>query len=342
MAWRNMTGSTTAHVFTETFTFGTPAQARTRPLWVRASIRPDASNAGRMTGTAPLALLSGVSADARIPNTEGGHLVGLSIGGPDCSDNLVPMFGLTNRDTYRTVERDINTRAKFGGSPAVLIKIDYPPVGTGVDQDPRLPTGFTVWYVANVPDLAQLAENPSGAPIHRVANSGGNPVRFDVQGADIERRRFLVELRTRTLDEKWSIELLGGAAVAWNARGYLPPVGKRPYGFVDRLVYSPDYASYAALMLPRWDACDIAPGREFAEGQRLNLVYASCYTQSSEKKGECWSDDATDPVQSVLTPMGTDDGIEIDHIHPKASMGPNIYSNAQVISSRHNRSKGRS
>lgn len=101
MAWRNMMGSTTAQIETEAFSFG--FENRQRPRRVRALIRLT-GNTNRTSNLAPLAL-KGVEDDARIYNTEAGHLVGLSIGGPDCSDNLVPMHGVVNRDSYRAVER---------------------------------------------------------------------------------------------------------------------------------------------------------------------------------------------------------------------------------------------
>lgn len=340
MPWRNMSGSTTAQVFPETFAFGRPAQMRSRPVWVRAFLKSNSSTSGRSSRTQPLALKFGGNADVRIAHTESGHLVGLNIGGPDCAENLVPMFGLTNRDTYRALERNLNTRAKFASSPVVLINIDYPVIGIdGVDQDPRIPTNFKIWYFPNMTNLAQAI--PMAPVLREVANARGNSVRYDIAGADIERRQFLVELRKKTLRENWHIEQLGGVAGDWALRGYLPDIANRPYGFVDRLYYSPEYAGTAKMILPRWDKCDIGPGKEFVEGQRINIFYANCYTQSDEKKGECWSDAGDDPIQTVLTRMGTDDGIQIDHIHPKALMGPNIYSNAQVLSSKLNRSKGR-
>lgn len=337
MTWINIAADGSAQALLEDFQFGVPAQQRRRPTWLRARVRPVANTTRFRSGVTPVAL-QGILADARPFNLEYGHLLGLSLGGLDVPQNLVPMYGSVNRGTYRDLERELQNHLTGCPNPSVLIGISYPTTGFGVDDDPRVPSGFKVWFYSNMPDITQAV--PMGPHWRAVANGRAGSVRMPIQGGDIARREFHMELRAKTLREKWTIEMMGGAAVAWSH--WLPPADQRPYGYLDRLIYSPEFASYAQLMMPRWDACEIGPGKEFAEAQRVNVVYANCYTQNDERKGECWSDDRNDPVKTVLTELGSDNGIQIDHIFPKASMGPNIYSNAQVLSAAHNRSKGRS
>lgn len=334
MAWRNMMGSTTAQIETEAFSFG--FENRQRPRRVRALIRLT-GNTNRTSNLAPLAL-KGVEDDARIYNTEAGHLVGLSIGGPDCSDNLVPMHGVVNRDSYRAVERFLESYSNLMGNAGVHIEIHYADWTIGPYFDPRLPISFEVKWVHGVTAVTSI--DPRNASGQTIFNRRGASVCFDVQGGDIARRWALKEIRERTVREGWHIEQLNGPAVHWSQQGWLPPIANRPYGFVDRLMYDPEFAGIARMLLPRWDQVDVGPGKEFSEGQRMNIVYANCYTQREDRKGQCWSDDPTDPVRTALTAMGSDDGIQIDHIVPKTvRMGPNIYSNAQILSSAANRRK---
>jgi hypothetical protein len=342
MSWIDMVPDGSTQVFLENFMFGVPGVQRRRPTWIRSRIRI-VPNTGRFrSGTTPIALQGNVFAlDARPFNNEYGHLVGLSIGGMDVPANLVPMYGGVNRGTYRAIERELELAAVASPNPVVVVGIQYPAMGTGVDDDARVPVAFNFWFFPNLTGPLSAAL-PMGPAWRQIPNERAGGVRFPIEDGDIERRRFHVELRARTIREGWGIEQLGGDAVAWSRNGWLPPIASRPYGYLDRIAYSPEFEGYAKLMLPRWDMCDIGPGKEFVEAQRVNVVYANCYTQADDKKGECWSDDPHDPVRSVLTHLGSDNGFQIDHIHPKASMGPNIYSNAQVLSSAHNRSKGRS
>lgn len=341
MTWRNISNDGSAQIFLEDFQFGNPPRTRKRPTWARARIKSVYNTKRFRSSVLPLSMREGFLGDHRPFNVEYGHLIGLSIGGHDVSENLVPMYGNVNRGDYRAVEREIELRVASAPSPVVLLKIAYPATGTGVDEDARVPSGFTFWLFDNMSDVTSAI--PMGPILRNVENRRSNTVRLTIEGlADISRREFHMQLKDRTIRDGWKIEDLNGPAFDWAQRGWLPPVGSRPNGYLDRLVYDTEFASYAELLLPRWDRIDIGPGLKFAKAQRVNLIVANCYTQPGDKKGECWSDDPNDPIRSALTEKGTDNGIQVDHIFPMASGGPNIYSNAQILSSSSNRSKGRS
>lgn len=340
MPWINMGGSTHAQVDLEEFQYGTPAQTRQRPRQVRALIQLRQSTGRSRSGATPMALCgSDRQADASIPNTEAGHLIGLELGGVDCPANLAPMFGNINRGVFRNLERGLREKAASSSKPAMHIEIVY---GTGVGIDPRVPAGFRVRFFSGIDDLNTVGASPL-VPPEAIPNQALAPARLDLTAfADIERRAKLIEIRDKVARTGWKIEDMDGPAAEWAKRGYMPPPSHRPYAFLDLLVYADEFKVCAHMLLPRWDAISIGPVREFAEGQRVNIAVANRYTQAGDKKGECWSDAAADPVTTALTELGTDDGIHVDHIHPMASGGPNIYSNAQVTSAKFNRSKGRS
>lgn len=283
MGWINLVPDGSTQVFLDDFMVGVPAAQRQRPTWARSRIKL-VPNTGRFrSGTTPIALQGNViGQDARPFNTEYGHLVGLSIGGLDVRENLVPMYGNINRGSYRDIERELELAAAGNPNAVMLVGLQYPATGTGVDDDARVPVGFSFWLFPNFTGPLSGAL-PMGPAWRQIANVRAGGVRFPIEGGDIERRRFHLELRARTIREGWGIEQLGGDAVAWSRKGWLPPVAARPYGYLDRIAYSPEFASYAQLMLPRWDACDIAPGKEFVEAQRVNIVYALLYAIRRKK-----------------------------------------------------------
>jgi DNA/RNA non-specific endonuclease len=311
---------------------------RARPIAVRGFVSGPHKGKSR-TADVPLAAIaiSGASQDARIPNTEAGHVIALELGGADASENLVPMYGNVNRGTYRALEAEIGQRIQGATKPAVLVQVNYPPLKIFEPDDSRIPTRFDVYFFKDVADLKTLRPNPLSL-VRSIPNTKEEPARMAIEGSDIELRRKLIEIRNAFALKKWRAE-----SVPDFAKYNLPPLDQRPNAWLDYLIYTNDEIKTARAMLSKvaQSGFTVGPGWGFVEPQRDFVVLANRMTQSDERKGECWSDAAEDPVGSALTSLGTDDGIHIDHIIPEASLGPNIYSNAAVTSARYNKEKGR-
>ncbi len=172
-------------------------------------------------------------------------------------------------------------------------------------------------------------------------NYDDSPARIVITGDDIPLRHFLIAAKNDFATTGWMAE----KAFADFANFRLPPVGERPNAWLDWLIYEPANVKLAQTLLSKvsQSTFTIGPGHPFYDPQRQLLVLANMLTQPMEaNKGECWSDASDDPIKSALTPLGTDNGIHIDHIVPEASTGPNIYSNAAVVSALYNKQKGRS
>lgn len=282
--------------------------------------------------------------DGKIPHTEAGHLVALELGGLDGSANLVPMYGGVNRGTYLVLEDDIAKRIvqahlnKAGAKPAMLVVVHYPALRIVDPLDSRIPTAMDVYFHPDVADLPQLT--PAACTlVRRIENTRLEPVRMDISGADIALRAKLMTIKDAFPSKRWRIEDLP----EYQFEKVLPPLDSRPNAWLDWLVLTSHEIATAETLLSKLGGGNLSVGtyRGFAPQQRQLLAIANRMTQPDDKKGECWSDEATDPITSALTTLGTDDGIHVDHIFPMASGGPNLYSNAAITSALFNKQKGR-
>jgi hypothetical protein len=272
--------------------------------------------------------------DAKIAHTEAGHLIPLELAGADSADNLVPMYGEVNRGTYRGMERALAERFVLGKKPAVLVDCGYSPLAV----DPRIPAYLDVYFYPDVGDLNKVVPMPLYF-VKRILNTKSEPARMPIGGADIDLARRLQQARTAFKFQSWQVEDVLGAV----KKGQLPPLDQRPNAWIDWLVYSHHLHNTATEALSKVAPAVFTIGsyHGFADAQRDFVVLCNRMTQSSVKAGECWSDQADDPIKTALTQLGTDDGIHIDHIVPNASGGWNVYSNAAVVSALYNKQKGR-
>jgi hypothetical protein len=272
--------------------------------------------------------------DSKLPNTEGGHLIALELGGADSEYNLAPMYGNVNRGTYRGIERDLKLWVDGTARPALLVGLNYPDPMYG---DIRIPTSMHIYRYANVSDLNTVA--PRMDALYRVIlNTPEAPVRISILDEDIHLRDALIRVKNAFNPNAWRVEnQLGDISHS------LPPLNRRPNAWLDFLIYSHDYEKLARQLLSKVSSSQftIGGGQPFWDPQRDLVALAVALTEPADsKKGECWSQDAADPVKTALTKLGTDDGIHVDHIHPMRANGWNVYSNAAVISSLLNKSKG--
>lgn len=318
----------------ETQIFRIEDQVRERVLAVRGLIS-HASTARSYNYALSSVRPGGAEYDAKIPHTEAGHLIPLEYGGADSPFNLVPMYGGINRGTYRGVEARMGQLITHGRQAGVLVICSY----QDIQPDPRIPLGMYVYGFSDVSKMSDMTTDKA-AWVLTVRNDKETPARLEISGPDIDLARRLGQLKTAFKFQSWKVEdYLGDIKT-----GQLPALDKRPNAWIDWMLYSGRFNDTAREALSKVPASapSIGAYREFAGVQRQFVVICNQMTQSGAKKGECWSDEAEDPIKTALTPLGTDDGIQIDHIHPKASGGWNVYSNAAVVSALCNKQKGRS
>ncbi|MEM9059771.1 MAG: DNA/RNA non-specific endonuclease [Pseudomonadota bacterium] len=308
-------------------------QARERVQAVRGFISHSATARGYNYALSSV-LPGGREYDAKILHTEAGHLIPLELGGADSPCNLVPMYGGVNRGSYRGVEARMGQLIGHGRQSGVLVYCSY----NDLAPDPRIPQGMVVYGFSNVADLSDMTTDKATWQ-QVVGNAKSAPARIPIEGADIKLAHKLGQLKVAFKFQSWKVEDHLG-----DISHQLPPVDNRPNAWIDWMIYSGRFNDTAREALSKVPASVFTIGAhwEFADAQRQFVVMCNQMTQSGGKKGECWSDDSDDPIQTALTPLGTDDGIQIDHIYPKASGGWNVYSNAAVVSALCNKQKGRS
>ena len=316
------------NVLVETKSFNYGLQLRSRPTCVASMIhvkttpRQAAKNLG-------LSFNRGSNFDGRPLNIEGGHVIGIKIGGVDDLENIVPMYSHVNRGSFATLEREILNKYIAGKSMGVIVILDYT-----LSTDARIPFSITVKMFSGL----QIDEQRLGCFAGRqefsrtIQNTPQQAARKDI---DPHVAAFLNEVR-QNMPVGWKIEDQVGETANWVSENKLPPVNNRPYALLDWIYLNcPDNEH---MNMSR-EVGTMGPGRTFSPRQRQLIEMVNRYSQPDPKKGECWSDVGNDPHQSALIQLGTDTGIEVDHIMPMRPVGSNTFSNAQITSAGYNRSK---
>ena len=247
--------------------------------------------------------------DLRIPATDGGHIMALSLGGVDIPENVVPMYsGFNRHEAWREKEREIlEYRSSHSGSFRMCVQIAYQDPSSG--GDPRIPGAFTVW----LEDLSGKAMTDR----ELVTMTKDAPERIEVTGPNAE----LVAKAQSIVDAGWRME-------SELEKGSVPP--KLP-GFGNARPYAVlDYLDFHRQIAPT----NFGNGYSFTPQQRESILFVNRVRNG----GWLFSDDTSENA-SPLSLYG-DAGAEIDHIVPKSQTGSNCYSNARVISSMLNKGKG--
>jgi hypothetical protein len=286
---------------------------------------------GRTASNAPpLACNAGFQADARIFNTESGHIFGLQLGGVNESENVVPMYAHVNRGLFRDAERAIVQAYEAGNNYGLEYTLAYEDA-----NEPRMPTSIRVVMLRNLTITALGAYTADTIP--RLVQT----VRQDAPVIN----RIVIDPNLTLLFAQAQAAVRGGWTLETSShadefRGLvdkraLPPVGQRRYAFLDYMYLEMPHSD----LLPMTGIGSMGIGCPFSEEQRALVALANRYAQSGAKLGECWSDVPEDPIQSALLQLGADTGYEIDHIMPMRPTGSNMFSNAQLTSRRYNGSK---
>lgn len=241
---------------------------------------------------------------------DGGHVIGLRLGGADDSKNVVPMYRAFNRGPYSTVEAEIRRKAGVlarTGVPVLTVVCGYP---TG---DADVPTTFTLeltkhtakvvyviktWTLTQPDDIPQIPDLKPGekallkgaSDALRTGRAKHLPKHTKAAYPDDPAKRFYEHLDLLRLSGKL-------------------PVGTEAEAF-----------------------------RGFSSEQRTLILQAN----RARNGGVLKSDDPADPVyrdqeyHGALDERGADNFPEIDHIIPQVLGGSNAYSNARVVSWRLN------
>jgi hypothetical protein len=297
-----------------------------RPVVVVAMLRVPRS-VDRGPGTpVPLAYLRAIDEEPgeaeeedRLLGFDGGHIIGLQIGGENVSWNVVPMYPAFNRGVWKLMEEETSAFVHtHRGAHRMTVALKYG------GKDPEVPTQLTVTREQQDDDGSW---NPSFAS------------RTFSQPGDI--------VRTKALSEKDADALWAGLGddelpahidhdefdcgkltfAAYVNKFHRLPRSRRGL-YPDR----PDDRPYQELDL--YDMVNTVRGtgikgarQGFTPVQRTMLLQANMAVNGGVLK----SDDPDDPYPD-LDERGTRNAPEIDNIVPESHGGSNHFSNARVVS----------
>lgn len=317
----------------ESETFGGNGSNRERPTFVGLPVSAT-STPDRGAAPPPLSQYTdGGKTDvaaSRKAGFDGGHIVGLHIGGEDISENVVPMYKAFNRGVYKKMEDTVKKKAveiqKAGKKPWVNITCEYE------DAMSDTPFGFTVMVESADKDdnrtveYMQILTQPDD--IELVA-----PLKEDEQKivrgeVDADDTRSKAGQNLNASEQFFDLGESKTVEAYINTHKHLPPtkngmypdyVNLRPYEFLDML----------ALANKIDTGTDMSAFRDFTARQRELILQANM----ARNGGVLKSDDPEDTVNGgVLSEQGDLNFPEIDHMVPKSKGGSNFFSNARVVS----------
>jgi hypothetical protein len=317
--------------------FGGGESKRERPTYVEVPVR-HTTTGDRGAAPAPLSQfahggkIEGTAA-ARKAGFDGGHIVGLHIGGEDIPENVVPMFKAFNRGAYKRMEDTVKKKSdelqKLGRGAWITVHCHYEDAG----ETPDIPYAFDIMMESVNPEdgsrtacYTEFLRQPEDIKLVAQLNEDEQKmVRGEVDAADIRKAA------SSKLDEFASLFELGiykSVEEYVKATNHLPTSKKglypdfvtlRPYEFLDMLYFA-----------NKLDAgTELNSFREFTARQRELILQANM----ARNGGVLKSDDPADTVNGgILSEQGDLNFPEIDHIVPKSKGGSNFFSNARVVS----------
>ncbi|GFM55791.1 hypothetical protein PSCICF_19690 [Pseudomonas cichorii] len=284
----------------------------------------------------PLSMYEAGISDERHQDCHRGHLIALEFGGPEQSGNLVPMYGSFNSGgIWRQFERDLETWVNAaGGNCEVTIVCNY-----AIDpaEDQRVPTMFTI--TVRVMNGLQTGRTYTWPITHT------KPVPV-VSGADPIKKAEYLALIDEMTNLGWDIRNhLSTAGFPSYRRMPQFPLAAKPYAFLD-------YADWKAVKdspeaLGHWNnTLILAQASEFTSSQietirAVNRVLNDGLLISDSPDDPVYTDRYRIPGQplGLLVEGGHDLTPQVDHVIPKSASGAASYSNAMLISAKHNSDK---
>ncbi len=258
----------------------------------------------------------------RLLGFDGGHVIGLHLGGVNVGENVVPMYPGFNRGVWKNMEDQTKQDATRRGHPyRITITLSY---GGGA---PEVPTSLTVVREFSNPSTGAWEQ---ALPPATFSQPGDIPQTARLSGADERTVNPRREAPIGLVTQEHSADQFetGGLSLKdyLNSNKSMPPSkkamypddpGKRPYGLLDVLTLNGTVALPVA----------ISSFRDFSEVQRTLILQ----TNMARNGGRIMSDDPADPHR-YLDERGAANFPEVDHIIPKSLGGSNAYSNARVVS----------
>lgn len=296
---------------------------------VRSRIAPT-STKGRGAAPPPLSQVSGGLAGQK-EGFDGGHVIGLLLGGPNVSKNVVPMYRAFNRGAYQNAENELAARAArallSGLQPGLTVICHYPDAAADVPD--RFELEYWVGTAASVTETISLSQPGDIRPIPAMSAEHAELVGG---GGDLAALRAKA---AAVLGDPTAFELGNAASVAdvIGRTGHLPPStrGWYPDSHEDRPYEYLDILALAGSLEPM---PSFGPRYGFSPDQRRFIKQTNMLRNGGVMK----SDDTNDPVHhdpqfnGVLSESGAVNYPEVDHIVPNSSGGSNFYSNARLVS----------
>ena len=300
---------------------------RKRPTKVIATVHLSKVGSREKTPK-PISLLHEPTNDNGMSNAlelgfQGGHILGLSIGGVDESYNVVPMYPGFNRGTWKNVEKDIEKDAKnykkqkFG----VIIDIKYNSEHDTVPQSLSA-EGFTNIMDQNIrSSVGKYGTKTQPTDIETtIPLTDDNKEIIIGQNQKEEMLKKAAKYIANDLqDEEGAKTLCQTKHLRVSKKTEYPDkCENRPYEYLDILTFAgQDIQRRPSFM----------SNANFSADQRKLIIQANM----AKNGGHLRSDDINDPQQE-LSEKGAANFPEIDHIIPKSLGGSNMFSNARVVS----------
>jgi len=319
----------------ESETFGGDSSKRERPTYVEIPVKAT-STSDRAAAPPPLSQYTHGgkvegSAAERKAGFDGGHIIGLHIGGEDMPENVVPMFKAFNRGVYKKMEDTIKKKAgeiqKSGKKPWITVHCYY---GDALTDTPY---AFDVLLESTPADshertavYSEFLRQPEDIKlVAPLKEDEQKIVRGEVKADEVRGTAGKVLNASSDFFDLGDSESVEAYI---NTHKHLPPTKKgmypdpvslRPYEFLDMLAFANQLDA----------GTELNAFREFTGRQRELILQANM----ARNGGVLKSDDPMDTVNDgVLSEQGDLNFPEIDHIVPKSKGGSNFFSNARVVS----------
>ncbi len=279
----------------------------------------------------------------RIEHTERGHLIGLRFGGPEASNNLVPMYGGFNGGAglWGTWENKLAKMLVSKGSNAdITIDVKYADKNTPVPSEfvctvfcDELKKGFEVTRLIHPMPMA-----PYDAPT--AAEQTWYETIQKHQSA-MMLSKWNLEDEPKAISPGIAAKLLEAGGPARNSFDLAKEddrcafYASRPYSVFDYLWFT-DKNEYRNLQLP-WLLGGFQNTEGFSDSQievvkKLNRIRYQGYFIS-----DLYGIHDSEGYEKLI-PASTDAGIQVDHLGPKQHAGSNSFSNSRIVSSSMNKS----
>ena len=243
-------------------------------------------------------------------NTERGHLIASSLGGPDVPENIIPMYAYVNGSSWASIEHKAREMRDRFPDALVTVTLDY-----SQSSDPRIPGKLEYTLVPPKPHQPKIYPCPHNKPVAAYAGS------FDLSELElVEDLEEILDTYSKNYNA-WSFEkesLAGGLILPG-------PSVVRPYEMLDYL--KARHGDFPNLRFQN--------GAEFTNLQKDWILKVN----QLRNYGEIISDADDDTKEPLIGGRGNL-GAVIDHIEPRIvngrPHGSNAFSNARVVSAEYN------